>query len=256
LSLKFDFGCPLPISVNAIAIHSTVGHPNPSEAWVMRSPTWAKAKMRASLKRIDLATMKIDLPLFDGLLRLEPEIKQFLPGQDFDWLDAIGIRLENLANLKNGGYYCTPTNTLAFASTGMDGEHFSFLLCNDEITPDSPVILTAPCSYDGLLNAVVAKDFRTFLCLGLRYGYFALGEIAYNPKEAIQIYTNAHWQPTEKHHCSIYRPKEQHQKIQTFIARALDLQPYVYKAEEFTTLQDRFMPLLSMSDEYYELCGD
>jgi hypothetical protein len=212
--------------------------------------------MRSSLKRIDLATMKIDLPLFDGLLRLEPEIQQFLPGQDFDWLDAIGIRLENLANLKNGGYYCTPTNTLEFASTGIDGEHFSFLRCNDEITPDSPVILTAPCSYDGTLNAVVAKDFRTFLCLGLRYGYFALAEFAYNPKEAIQIYTNALWQPTEEHHYSIYSPKEQQQRVLAFIACALDLQPYIYTADEFNALQDRFMPFLSMSDEYYELCED
>jgi hypothetical protein len=212
--------------------------------------------MRSPLKRIDLATMKIDLPLFDDLLQLEPEIKQFLPGQDFDWLDAIGIRLENLTNLKNGGYYCTPTNTLAFASTGTDGEHFSFLLCNDEITSESPVILTLPCNYDGTLNAVVAKDFRTFLCLGLRYGYFALGEFACNPKEAIQIYTNAHWQAIAEHHCSIYRPKEQQQKILAFIAHSLNLPPYIYTVDEFTALQNRCMPLLIMSDEYYELCGD
>jgi hypothetical protein len=212
--------------------------------------------MRSSLKRIDLAHMKIDLPLFDALLRLEPEIKKLLPAQDFEWLDAIGIKLENLTNLKNGGYCCTPTNTLEFASTGIDGEHFSFLLCNDEITPDSPVILTAPCSYDGTMNAVIAKDFRTFLCLGLRYGYFALGEFAYNPNEAIQVYSNPLWQPMEEHHCSPYGPKEQQQKILTFIAYALDLQPYIYTADEFTALQDRFMPLLSMSDEYYELCKD
>jgi hypothetical protein len=212
--------------------------------------------MRSSLKCIDLANMKIDLPLFDALLRLEPEIKKFLPGQDFDWLNALGIRLEKPADLENGGYYCTPTNTLEFASTGTDGEHFSFLPCNDEITSDSPVILTLPCNYDGILNVVVAKDFRTFLCLGLRYGYFALGEFARNPKEAIQIYTNAHWQPTEEHHRSIYAPDEQQQKILAFIAHSLDLQPHIYTVDEFTTLQNSYMLLLIMSDEYYELCED
>jgi hypothetical protein len=213
-------------------------------------------KMRSSLKFIDLANMKIDLPLFNALLRLEPEIEQFFPVQEFNWLDAIGIRLEKLTHLENGGYYCTPTNTLKFASTGTDGEHFSFLLCNDEIASESPVILTTPCNYDGNLNAVVAKNFRTFLCLGLRYGYFALGEFTRNPKEVIQIYTNALWQPTEEHHRSIYRPREQLQKILAFMAYALNLQPYIYTADEFTALQNRYMPLLIMSDKYHEVCGD
>ncbi len=221
----------------------------------MRSPSPSETKMRSSLKCIDLANMKIDLPLFDALLRLEPKIKKFLPGQSKSWLDAIEIKLAKPADLENGGYYCTPTNTLKFASTGTDGEHFSFLLCNDEITSESPVILTTPCNYDGILNVVVAKDFSTFLCLGLRYGYIALGEFAYSPKEAIQIYTNAYWQPTEAHHQSIYALNEQQQKILAFIAHALNLQPYIYAVDEFTALQNRCMPLLIMSDEYYELCG-
>ncbi len=145
---------------------------------------------------------------------------------------------------------------MRFASTGFDGEHFSFLICNDEINAESPIILTMPCNYGGLLNVVIAQNFRTFLCLGLRYGYFALGEFCYNPQEALQIYTNAQWQPIQEHHRSIYVPTEQQQKILAFIAQALDLQPYVYTLDEFTTLQNRYMPRLIMSDEYYELCED
>jgi hypothetical protein len=197
--------------------------------------------------------VQIDLLLFDTLLRLEQEIKNLLPSQDFNWLDAIGLRLKKLAELENGGYYCTPTNTFKFASTGTDGEHFSFLLCNDAITSESPVILTAPCNYDGNLNVVIAKDFRTFLCLGLRYGYFALGEFAYNLNEAIQIYANVSWQPIEVHHCSIYRPDQQQQKILNFIAHALGLQSYIYNVDEFTALQSSYMPLLIMSSKYYEI---
>jgi hypothetical protein len=200
--------------------------------------------------------VKIDLPLFDALLALEPEISKLFPGKDFNWLDALGIRLEELNSLANGGYYCTPKNTLMFASTGMDGEHFSFLVCDDAIDSESPIILTVPCNYDGNTNVVVAKDFRTFLCLGLRHGFFALGEFAYHPEEAIHVYTNAHWKPIEEHHSSIYIPNEQQQAGLTVIANALNLQPYTYSVDEFMGLQNRFMPLLCMSDEYYEICED
>jgi hypothetical protein len=194
--------------------------------------------------------VKIDLLLFDALLALEPEISKLFPGEDFNWLDALGIRLKKLDSLANGGYYCTPTNTLKFASTGMDGEHFSFLVRDNAIDSESPIILTIPCNDDGDKNVVVAKDFRTFLCLGLRYGYFALGEFAYHPEEAIHFYTNAHWKPTEEYHSSIYVPNEQQQIVLTFIAKSLDLQPYTYTVDEFTSLQNRFMPLLNMSAEY------
>jgi hypothetical protein len=198
--------------------------------------------------------VKIDLPLFDALLALEPEISKLFPGKDFNWLDALGIRLEELNSLANGGYYCTPTNTLMFASTGMDGEHFSFIVRDDAIDSDSPIILTMPCNDDGNTNVVVAKDFRTFLCLGLRHGFFALGEFAYHPQEAIHVYTTVHWTPTEEHHFFLYVPNEQQRTVLTFIANSLNLQPYTYTVDEFTDLQNRFMPLLHMSDEYNESC--
>lgn len=194
--------------------------------------------------------MKIDLPFFDALLALEPEIGQLLTGENFNWLYALGIRFEKLNSLANGGYYCTPTNTRMFASTGMDGEHFSFLVRDNAIDSESPVVLTTPCKYDGNTNAIVAKDFRTFLCLGLRHGFFALGEFAYHPEEAIYVYTKVDWTPTEEHHCSLYVPNEQQRTVLTFIAKSLNLQPYTYTMDEFAGLQNRFMPLLRMSDEY------
>ncbi|WP_404783245.1 hypothetical protein [Altericista sp. CCNU0014] len=211
---------------------------------------------RNSKKFIDLANVKIDLPLFNALLALKREIKTLLPGKDFRWLDALGIRLEEPTDLENGGYYCTPINTLKFASTGMDGEHFSFLVCDNAIDSESPVILTMPCNYGGATNVVIAKSFRTFLCLGLRYGYFALGELASNPEEAMQVYANAQWIPTEERHFLMYVPNETQQTILAFIANSLDLQPYTYTADEFAALQNRYVPLLSMSDEYYEACED
>jgi hypothetical protein len=154
--------------------------------------------------------VKIDLLLFDALLALEPEISKLFPRENFNWLDVLGIRLEELNSLANGGYYCTPTNTLKFASTGMDGEHFSFLVRDDAIDSESPIILTMPCN-DGNRNVVIAKDFRTFLCLGLCHGFFALGEFAYHPEEAIHVYTSTHWTPIEERHFSTYIPNNSKQ---------------------------------------------
>jgi hypothetical protein len=40
------------------------------------------------------------------------------------------------------------------------------------------------------------------------------------------------------------------------MANSLNLQPYTYTVDEFTDLQNRFIPLLRMSTEYYEICED
>src|SRR5215469_3878526 len=46
--------------------------------------------------------------------------------------------------LHNGGYRCTPANSVKFAQTGGDGCHFSFLVVDTEWTTASPVVMTCP----------------------------------------------------------------------------------------------------------------
>jgi len=65
------------------------------------------------------------------------------------------------------------------------------LVKNAEITERSPIIFTAPTNYDGPLNTVVAKNFYTFLRLLLRYGWFELIELGYQPKTAIEAFFDA-----------------------------------------------------------------
>lgn len=207
---------------------------------------------------MDPTNVTVDLPLYEAFLQLEEEVrKQFLDQEFSEYNPPFGIRFDQPKNFRNGGYYCTPTNTVRFASTGQDGEHFSFLVLNNVVHSNSPILLTSPCNYDGEFNVVIAKNFYTFLCLGIRYGFFALGGFTYDPEEAMQVYTTVNWEPKEEHHYTNYIFQEDPQAvILNFIADAFELQPYIYTIDEFITLQEHYMPLLQMSDEYYELCED
>jgi hypothetical protein len=207
---------------------------------------------------MDLTNITVDLPLFEAFLALEADVHDRFPDQEFsDYNPPFGIRFDQPKNFRTDGYYCTPTNTVRFASTGQDGEHFSFLVLNNTVNSSSPVIFTSPCNYFQDLNVVLAENFHQFLCLGIRFGFFALGVFTYNPKEAMEVYATEDWQPTKKHHYTSYVFQEDPQAvILDFIADALNLQPHIYSIEEFTDLQERYMPLLQISTEYFELCED
>jgi hypothetical protein len=201
---------------------------------------------------IDPNSVKFALPLFEALLDLERNIRELFPEK---WI-PFGIKFDRPKNFKNGGYYCTPTNTLQFASTGVDGEHFSFLVQDHVINAASPIILTTPCNYDGETNVILAKNFCTFLRLGIRHDFFALAELAYHPEDAVSVYTTVDWEPTGEKDLSIYLPDEEQQAILASLADLFDLEPYTYTVDEFTTLQKLFRPLLRMSAEYDEMRED
>ncbi len=197
--------------------------------------------------------MKTDFSLFESVLGLDKAISAAFSQQTGGGLDLTFIRLEDL---KNGGYYCTPINSLAFAWTGGDGEHFSFLVDDKGVSAQSPVIFTAPTNYGDKItdtNVVVAENFLKFVRLWLRFGSGALGSMVWNRERALEVYTSA-----ENPLCSTdprlssYAPDDQRQEILNFALNALGLQPYIYTAAEFSALQARYMPELQLSDEYIE----
>ncbi|MEL7330949.1 MAG: hypothetical protein AAFN12_01810 [Cyanobacteria bacterium J06560_2] len=190
--------------------------------------------------------MQINVPLLEQLIQIKATVKRQFPKQNSNWPDAIWIAYWNsAAKLKNGGYYCTPTNSLAFAMTGTDGQHFSFLVQNSSVNEASPIVLTAPDNYEGQTNVVIAKDLHTFARLALRYGCFELTELAYAPKTAIHAFTTA---GASKQ--AIDESEQLRQKVRAFVAKDLDLPPYYYTVEEFKALQAKYMPLLQMPKEY------
>jgi hypothetical protein len=111
-----------------------------------------------------------------------------------DWnltFDPIGLIL--LTPPRNYGYWCTPTNSLTFATTGGDGVHYGLLATNGEFTDFSPVVMTVPmCDAP---NTIVGANLREFLALGCRFGYFALEQLIYRRKETLLDLKNARFGP-------------------------------------------------------------
>lgn len=85
---------------------------------------------------------------------------------------GLGVGLPN----RHGGYWCSPRNSLEFASTGGDGNHFSFMIIDGQVSDASPVTMTYPAG--GVPNVIVGKNLHEFLCLGVETGYFVLENIS------------------------------------------------------------------------------
>lgn len=92
--------------------------------------------------------------------------------------DPVGLILE--LPLKNGGYWCTPINSLAFAWTGGDGEHYSLITTNNVISEDSPVVMTVPMNDQEKTNIIVGENLVEFLALGCRSSYVVLPQFSYD----------------------------------------------------------------------------
>jgi hypothetical protein len=182
-------------------------------------------------------------PLWSRLVELDTVARRRFSTQLDRGFGGIGLRLNNPPEQYD--YWCTPTNVVTFASTGGDGVHFSFLVQDDEITEQSPIVITVPGAFDGP-NWIGGRDLYEFLCLGSLRGFFALGEIAYTQEEALRILTDQHWHPTEDQHYSVgYVPNEEESPILDFLVGQLALKPWPH-ASHFSNLQARYGGLLEL----------
>lgn len=171
--------------------------------------------------------LTVELPLLETFLAI-------------DGVSDLGLRFTD--ELAPGDYYCTPRNTVAFAWTGGDGEHFSLLAVDNVINENSPVILTAPSNSNDE-NRLIAVSFRDFLRLGIRNGFAGLREFAYRPDEALAAYGVADWKPGE----DWLAPDDHQQRTLNSIAELLELEPLSYTSEEFASLQEQLQTLLEPS---------
>ncbi|MBH9579386.1 hypothetical protein [Inhella proteolytica] len=99
-----------------------------------------------------------------------------------DFFDPIGLIL--LAPPRNYGYWCTPLNSLTFATTGGDGVHYGLLALDGQFTDFSPVVMTVPMSDTS--NTIVGANLKEFLALGIRFGYFGLEQLVYDRHNTMQ----------------------------------------------------------------------
>jgi hypothetical protein len=117
-------------------------------------------------------------PVLRSLLEFDAEVAQAPRVELGEALAPIGLLLHDDV----GGYWCTPTNAVGFASTGGDGVHYSLLRLPDRPEVDWPVVMTVPMQSD-LPNLVVGSSLQEFLALGCFYGYFALDALVYAERD-------------------------------------------------------------------------
>jgi hypothetical protein len=190
-----------------------------------------------------MATVKH--PLLDELRQFNIEAVRLYPTRSDPGLGRMGLIL--CADCKREGYWCTPKNALAFATTGGDGVHFSFIVEDNRVTENSPVIVTVPANIGepADCNFVVADNLRNFLRFGLIRGYFALEQLAYHRDLTVQVYSSPTWKPTEDWHNSVgYVLSRDGERVRDLLAERFQLTPLGYTIAEFEALQEKFKPLL------------
>lgn len=114
-----------------------------------------------------LSPVTIDHPLWEALREFDAKLES--ERNDSLGLQHLWLQLVDPNSGEDRYDWCTPLNCRVFARTGCDGIHYSFLVDNDRITEDSPVVETLPA--DGGESNVVAASLREFLEKGLECGY-------------------------------------------------------------------------------------
>ena len=127
---------------------------------------------------------------FDDLQRVHELATNQFPHEYLDTgLGAIGLFLHNPP--KNAGYqHKTPTNSVTFASIGVDGIHFGSVTDGPNVAPKSPVVVTIPMEFDDP-NYIVGESMYDFLCLGCRHGYANVANLLLNLEESLDYFTVA-----------------------------------------------------------------
>ncbi len=157
------------------------------------------------------------------------------------FFDPIGLIL--LKKLECWGYWCTPTNTISFATTGGDGVHFGFLCANDgKPSDDSPIVMTLPSADTS--NIIVGENFKEFLNLACRIGFFELEQIEYQP----EIYL-----PLLDSHKYIEDISQEEKSMLENLEKTFKLKPWLNHGSRLIELKDKYFNKLKYSDEYYEI---
>lgn len=195
--------------------------------------------------------LTIDHPLWDRLRTLNKVAARRFTAEFDKGLGSIGLILNSQP--QHGGYWCTPINSVAFAGTGGDGVHFSFLVQDGKVTEKSPIVMTVPEPSD-TPNSIVGEDLFDFLCLGYHRGYFALATLPSDTGFA--AYQSAEWQPKENWHYSVgYGVDDHSRKLLDFLIAGLGLSPWKDLKGKFLRLQELYMKLLNVRD-FDEYCND
>ncbi|MBC8291311.1 MAG: hypothetical protein H8E37_13440 [Planctomycetes bacterium] len=193
-----------------------------------------------------------DLPLMEELWSVAEGIPSDLLKNRTSPASNLGIYFaDSIEEFREPDDWCIPENAVTFATTGGDG-HFSFLVQNRRIDSSSPVIVTAGANGDDA-NWILAESFEDFLRIGFSRSFFALEQFVFAPATALKAYADPHWQPGQRERSCGYIVSEERRRVMDFVFEQLDLTPLAHTVEEFNALQARYIPLLEMLEEYWDV---
>jgi hypothetical protein len=158
---------------------------------------------------------------------------------------------------EHGGYHCTPTNTIAFAGTGGEGVHFSFLVEDGRVTEKSPIVITVPMDF-GHPNHIGGESLFDFLCLGYYRGFFSMETVSSD--RFFEAYSSGKWplsdvegRPPHWDYSVGYGVNERNRQLLDFLIAELGLSPWKDLKRKFHRLQKRYMPLLKIPEDGADL---
>jgi hypothetical protein len=172
------------------------------------------------------------------------EIEAKKLGSDFSFIfDPVGLILRR--PIERERYEATPDNSLAFATTGGDGVHYSLLQLERDAGDLSPVVMTVPMNF-GHENLIVGSDMKEFLCLGCQVGYFFLEQLTYDQSDTIYWLTH----PDEgfdglnrEPYGDVIRMKY----LLNLLSEELNLNPWEEFEQRLNYLQSQYSSLLELS---------
>lgn len=176
----------------------------------------------------------------EKLWQLSGEQRSQFPDSKNFHFDPVGLIL--FRDIENMGYWCTPENSVTFATTGGDGVHFGFLTDNGEVNENSPIVMTLPCADTS--NIIVGENFEEFLSLGCRGGFFELEQIEYQPNEHIPFLDSQQ-----------YSAEMEPNEIQLLksIENEFRLKAWSNHAARLAELKLKYFGNLKYSAEYYDV---
>lgn len=143
-------------------------------------------------------------------------------------LERAGLLLHR--DLAHGGYDSTPRNSVAFAGTGGDGVHFSFVLRDGLALEDSPIVMTVPMHFDHE-NLVVGEDLRDFLAVGCCLSFFVLEQLTYDRAAFLAAYVAG---------SDGYQPDDEQRALLARIQLAFGVRPPADLGAHLDALHERF----------------
>jgi hypothetical protein len=176
----------------------------------------------------------------------EAERKDAQPKFVFDPIGLILIR-----PLKQEEYDSTPVNSIAFASTGGEGVHFSLLQIYEEVSHESPVVMTVPMNY-GNENLIVGSSIWDFLCFGCEVGFSFLELLTYGDSKSDAVYWLTHpeeWLASLRNNPETSLRIDDIMNLLNLLRSEFDLRPWENIEENLQSLGEKYFSLLELRPE-------